>query len=172
MKNNNFIPYFEINTTKGALKFLVDTGANKNYISPDHVNLENCSTEPGIKVTNIKGTHSINKSATFDVFGIKKKVKFFVFKFHEFFDGLIGYETLRELNAKLDILKNVLKIGRKTFNLNKKFPDTHRINLNEQEHQFIKIESQATKISSSKRKLNLNIFPSFLVYTELSAEKP
>lgn len=130
-----------INTTKGEMKFLVDTGANKNYISQDHVNVENAKQEQGIRVTNINGTHEISKSVSFDVFGIKKKVKFYVFKFHEYFDGLVGYETLRDLKAQLDIGKNQLKIGRRTFNLKKKFPTDNKIHLNEQEFQFIKIKT-------------------------------
>lgn len=101
--------------------------------------MENCKSETGIYVTNISGKHEIRKSASFDVFQIKKKVKFFVFEFHEFFDGLIGYETLRDLNAQLDIGKNTLRIGRKTFNLEKKFPTSHKINISEQEYQFIEI---------------------------------
>lgn len=94
-------------TTKGEMKFLIDTGANKNYISPEHVNIDNCKDENGVKVTNVTGTHQINKSASLDIFQIKKRLKFFVFKFHEFFDGLIGYESLRDLNARLDIRSNV-----------------------------------------------------------------
>lgn len=123
------------------MKFLVDTGANKNYISPKHVNIENAKPENGI-VKNINGTHNITKSASFDVFGIKKKIKFFIFKFHEYFDGLIGYETLRDLKAKLDIGKNQLKIGRKIVNLKKKFPSEHTLTLNEQEFQFIEINTK------------------------------
>lgn len=135
--NNNFVPYLIIHTTKGNLKFLVDTGANKNYISPNHVNEENCKPETGIHVSNIRGKHKIEKSASFDVFQIKKKVKFYIFQFHDFFDGLIGYETLRDLNAQLNIGKNTLKIGRKTFKLEKKFSQNHKINLTEQEYQFL-----------------------------------
>lgn len=129
------------------MKFLVDTGANKNYLSPDHVNIENCKTETGIKVTNIKGTHSINRSASFDPFQINKKLKFFIFKFHNFFDGLIGYESLRDLNAQIDIRKNTLKIGRKTIQMKKRFPDNHRINITEQEFQFVKIKKKRRRFS-------------------------
>lgn len=120
---------------------MIDTGANKNYISPNHVNIENSKPEKGIKVTNINGTHEIDKSVTFDPFQIKKKLKFYIFKFHDFFDGLIGYETLRDLKAHLDIGKNKLKIGRKTLDLKKKFPEKQTLNLTEQENQFIKIRT-------------------------------
>lgn len=120
----------------------MDTGANKNYISPRHVKPENCKIETGIQVTNIRGKHKIEKSASFDVFQIKKRVKFYVFDFHDFFDGLIGYETLRDLNAKLDIAKNTLKIGRKTFPLEKKFSEMHKINISELEFQMVKIKTE------------------------------
>lgn len=139
---NNFIPFFTINTTKGEMKFLVDTGANKNYISPMHVNIENCKPEKSIKVTNICGTHDITKSTSFDIFSIKKPVKFYIFKFHKFFDGLIGYETLRDLKAKLNIADNSMKIGRKTIKLKKMFPENHKICLTEQEIQYINIPRQ------------------------------
>lgn len=138
---NNFIPYITISTTKGEMKFLIDTGANKNYISPEHVNVENAKLEKGLKVTNINGTFEIDRSVSFDPFSLNKKLKFYVFKFHQFFDGLIGYESLRDLNAQLDIGKNKLKIGRKTIELKKRFPETQKINLNEQEIQFIKIKT-------------------------------
>lgn len=74
----------------------MDTGANKNYISPRHVKPENCKIETGIQVTNIRGRHKIEKSASFDVFQIKKRVKFYVFDFHDFFDGLIEYRNGRK----------------------------------------------------------------------------
>lgn len=79
MKSNNFIPYISIKTSKGEMKFLVDTGANKNYISPEHVNIDNCKNETGIRVTNINGTITINKSVSFDPFQINKKTKIFRF---------------------------------------------------------------------------------------------
>jgi hypothetical protein len=140
----------------------VDTGANKNYISPRHVNPENCKIENGIQVTNIRGKHKIEKSASFDVFQIKKKVKFFVFDFHDFFDGLIGYETLRDLNAKLDIGKNTLKVGRKTFQMEKKFSEGHKINISEHEFQMIKIRTEQNGdflIEDEKPHENFTVLP-------------
>ena len=91
-------------TSKGELKFLIDTGANKNYISPKHVNIENCKTESGITVKNLSRETVINKSISFDIFEIKKKIKFNVLEFHNFFDGLIRYQSLRDLKARLNIV--------------------------------------------------------------------
>lgn len=139
MKKTSFIPYISIQTTKGELKFLVDTGANKNYISPIHVKIENCKDEPPSTVTNMAGQHKIDKSASIDIFGIKKKLKFYVFKFHRYFDGLIGYESLRDLKAIVNTANNTLKIGRKVVEMKKMFPEEHKINLTEQEFQFVSV---------------------------------
>lgn len=144
------------------MKFLIDTGANKNYISPEHVRIENSKLEKGIKVTNINGTYDIDKSVSFDPFQIGKKLKFFIFKFHNFFDGLVGYETLRDLKAHLDIGKNKLKIGRKIFDLKKKFPEKQIINLTEQEEQFIRIKTANEGefiVGSEKNMGNFSILP-------------
>lgn len=144
------------------MKFLIDTGANKNYISSEHVNMENAKDEKGLKVTNVNGTFQINKSVSFDPFSINKKIKFFVFKFHHFFDGLIGYESLRDLKAHLDIGKNKLKVGRKTIELKKKFPEKQTINLTEQEEQFIKIKTTNEGdfiVSTEKHMGNFSILP-------------
>lgn len=133
MKSNSFIPYISIMTSEGELKFLVDTGANKNYISTNHVNRENCKDEPESTVTNIAGQHRINKSASIDIFQIKKKLKFYVFKFHRFFDGLKGYESLRDLKVTLNTAGNTLKIGRKLIKMKKMLPSEYKINLTEQD---------------------------------------
>lgn len=156
------MPYVSIQTSKGELKFLIDTGANKNYISPAHVKVENCQSEGICKVRNINGVHEIRKFISFDLLGIKKKLKFHVFSFHKFFDGLIGYESLRDLKAKLNIVENSLKIGRKEIKMKKWFPETHKINLTEHETQFIKIPTYANGtflIEEEKHFKNCKILP-------------
>lgn len=154
------------------MKFLIDTGANKNYICPEHVNFENCKEEFGISVNNIKGSYKINKSASFDVFGIGKKVKFYVYRFHKFFDGLIGYETLRELKAQLNIRTNSLQVGRKTFSLKKKFSNDCKINLTEQEFQFINVKTKQNGdfvIEKEKHFNNYTILPGLYSSTNNTA---
>lgn len=149
-------------TSKGELRFLIDTGANKNYISSDRVKLENCDAETGMKVTNINGTHDIKHSVSFDIFQVKKKLKFFVFKFHDFFDGLIGYESLRDLNAQLNIGKNTLKVGRKEFKMKKKFSDIQKIHATEQEFQYIPLKTTHDGdflISEGKNFGNFSLLP-------------
>lgn len=72
IKNNNFLPYVSIQISKGEMKFLIDTGAKKNYIAPAHININNCKTEDEINVTYIIGKHKIDKSTSFDLLGIRK----------------------------------------------------------------------------------------------------
>ena len=120
----------------------MDTGSNKNYIIPKKANFENCLDENGIFVSNINGKHSIKKSLLLDIFNINKKIKFYIFHFHDYFDGLIGFETLRDLDGYFDIGKNMLKIGKKEYQLKKKYPDYQSIN-NTDEVRFIKIETKS-----------------------------
>lgn len=64
------IPYIEIFTNKQPqpLRFLIDTGANKNYIKPDHVNLDKCKTCKPLNVRNLRGISKIDKFATLTPF--------------------------------------------------------------------------------------------------------
>lgn len=158
INKTSFIPYVSIATTKGELKFLVDTGANKNYISPDHVHIEMCKDEPTSTVTNITGQHTVNKSASIDILGIKKKLKFYVFKFHRFFDGLIGYESLRDLKAILNTSNNTLKIGKKIITMKKMFPEEHKLNLTEQTFQYIQLPVRKNRSFVVEKEVNTKHF--------------
>lgn len=122
---NNFIPYVEVDTSKGLKTFLVDTGANKNYISPKHVNLEKCRFTDPIKVHNINGTHTINQFVEFNPFykiPNTQKLNFYVFDFHPFFDRLIGYEALQHLKANIITTTNELQLPYGTIQMLRKYP--------------------------------------------------
>ncbi|XP_055639555.1 uncharacterized protein LOC129777347 [Toxorhynchites rutilus septentrionalis] len=125
-KENSFLRYLNIKTQIGNLKFLVDTGSNKNYISPEHIHPTmkiNCVPH---LIKNISGSHNIDKFSELNIFFNYKSLprqKFLLFRFHKFFDGLIGYESLKSLGAIIDTVSNELLIGslripmnRKTFN--------------------------------------------------------
>lgn len=56
----NFIPYLGFPTTKGYLNFLIDTGANKSYINPEHVKKSSKAKSPSI-VSNQNGKFLIDK---------------------------------------------------------------------------------------------------------------
>lgn len=133
---NNFLPYIVIQSPKfGEIKLLIDTGANKNYISPKLVPYNSIRLGAQHKITNISGTFSVDKFTYFNPFvNFNKNLpsqKFFLFDFHNFFQGLIGYESLKSLRAVIDTAKDTLRIGSIEVPLHKKFPETININANE-----------------------------------------
>ena len=165
---NNFIPYIQLKTTKGNLNFLIDTGANKNYISPRHVNSDRCQRTTPSRVKNINGTHLIDKYVMFNPFPQipnTSKFIFFVFEFHSFFDGLIGYETLQKLNTKILTSENALEISGIKILMSKKYPNTDiQLHANE-----TKIASVHTSIREGEFFLenDLEIFPEVFVLAGL-----
>lgn len=115
-------------TKFGELKFLVDTGANKNYVDPDKIStcfLKNC-TPTGVK--SINGKHNINKCVEIEMFN--QPLTFYALKFHPYFDGLIGYESLRNLKAEILTSSNTLKLPTTSVNMLRKYPDSFSRNLN------------------------------------------
>lgn len=98
------------------MNFLVDTGANKSYINPEHVKSAKKVKNPAL-VTNKNGKflikHVVNANLLSESFN--EKLPFYVFKFHTFFDGLIGYENLARMSAVIDTKKHQLTIGKKSY---------------------------------------------------------
>lgn len=135
---NNFLPYLEIPRNVGrSLRFLIDTGANKNYITPELV--PDCSivTGPHQKIRNLSGEHCIDQYTYVNPFVNFRKdlpnLKFFLFRFHDYFDGLIGYESLRTIGAVIDTASNTLAINNDVIPLKKKFPTKEQLNFHESE---------------------------------------
>lgn len=95
------------------MRFLIDTGANKNFINPIHIHPKRIEKIPPVKVKTIFKEHQINDAVTFKglmEFRTKEPIEFLLFKFHEYFDGLIGLETLQKFSAKLDFQKSILEL--------------------------------------------------------------
>lgn len=138
--NFNCIPYVELNSSKGILRFLVDTGANKNYIDPKHV-FKSRSLTKTAKIHTVNGIFEIDKFVRFNPFPESKFVKpseFYIFSFHKFFDGLIGYEFLQKTKAVIDTVKSKLVFPDLSISLRRKFPE-QEMSLNAQETKFAKI---------------------------------
>lgn len=167
----NCIPYVILNTTKGPLKFLIDTGANKNYISPDHVNSEKCRTTNPATIRNIQGTHIIDKYVEFNAFPESKfsvPLTFYVFKFHDFFDGLIGYEALQKMNTSIVTSKNLLQFPDFSVEMFRKFPDNQSISLNAHESKIIEFsvnESNGDFLLEDDLEISPSIFINSGLYT-------
>lgn len=74
-------------------------------------------------------------------FDLGKNVAFYLFKFHSYFDGILGYETLSELEALLDISNHKLVFPQKTINLQVRQMGPPEITLNAHSATFIKNSS-------------------------------
>lgn len=97
------------------MKLLIDTGANKSFISPEAVkNFFSCyqlKYDPFV-VTNIHATSRNDYSVTvpcFSEFNDQNPIKLYVYRFHEYFDGLIGLDLLEQWQSKIDLGSRVLK---------------------------------------------------------------
>ena len=104
----------------------MDTGANKNYLAPKFVDKKYRKPVIQHQVKNINGSFKISEYVEWNAFEsllrdqkLPKQI-FYIFKFHEFFDGLIGYETMRTLNAVIDTGRNSLIIHNREIAMQKK----------------------------------------------------
>lgn len=91
---------------------LIDTGANKSFIDPQHVHPSRIETISPVQIKTLFQTHEVTSQVTIKglmEFKTREPLKFLVFKFHNYFDGLIGLETMQQLNIKLDFQKSTLE---------------------------------------------------------------
>jgi hypothetical protein len=142
LKDNklNCVPYVELKTDKGTLKFLIDTGANKNNIKPNHVKKNSVGKTSTIQTVN--GTFKVDKFINFNPFPTSKfcqNSEFFIFDFHKFFDGLIGYQFLQKSKAVIDAATNMLKFPDFSIQMKRKFPETRNLNLNLHETKLVEL---------------------------------
>lgn len=81
------------------LKFLIDTGSDKNYVQPTYIRnpIKNKST---FYANSVGGKVIVSHHTFFDIFccGIEKQ-KFYILPNLKTFDGIIGNDTLKKLNA-------------------------------------------------------------------------
>lgn len=66
---------------------------------------------------------------------------FYVFEFHPFFDGLIGYQSLQELGADILTSTNELKFPSTNIQMFRKYPETTTVQLNTNETKIVNITS-------------------------------
>lgn len=146
----------------------MDTGANKSYINPEHVRKFKLIDNPSV-VTNKNGTFYIDKVIHANLFAeaFPDKLPYFVFKFHKFFDGLVGYENLSKMNAVVDTKRHHLKIGNKTFEFSKYYPSS----INFQDHNDNIVPICTTKNGTFLIEQEVNLAPQIVLQPGLySAE--
>lgn len=91
------------------IKILIDSGSTKSFLDPNFVNKfypNFISNDPFIVSTVYqKSAHqfsaNIPSSKLFNL-PYHQNLKFYLFKFHDFFDGLLGIDNLKLLRANLD----------------------------------------------------------------------
>lgn len=90
---------------------LIDTGANKSFIDPKYVHPSRIQKIPSVTINTLFQTHQITDQVTVNglmEFKTREPLEFLVFKFHNYFDGLLGLELMQKLNIKLDFEKSTL----------------------------------------------------------------
>lgn len=104
------LPYIQIRDP--PLKLLIDTGANQSFLSPEAVEKyfpEYPLNFDPFEITNIHATsrNSITLPS-FAEFNDANSIKLFVYRFHDYFDGLIGLDLLNNWEARIDLKENML----------------------------------------------------------------
>lgn len=127
------LPYILI--ADPPLKLLIDTGANQSFISPEavqkyysHIALD---YEP-FEVVYFHATSRSNNTITlscFPEFNESDNIKLFVYRFHNYFDGLIGSDLLSKWESNIDF-KNMRFNTRHATNMIQVY-DSRNVNLYE-----------------------------------------
>ena len=102
------MPFIILTFDNQILKILIDTGADKSYIDPCFIphnkrNPTDLTIKSLFKITNL------NQKTTIKFNELHKPIELYLLKFHKHYDGLIGYETLRILNANILLEQRVLQ---------------------------------------------------------------
>lgn len=103
--NGDDLPYIKI--CNPPLKLLIDTGSTKSFLNPDLAKkyFENKITNSKFTVTTIFNKHNCNaiiEIPSFAEFKSNQNLIFHLFKFHNYYDGLIGIDNLRKMKINLN----------------------------------------------------------------------
>lgn len=108
------MPYVQVKVPAGTLKLLIDTGASTSILNPDKITNKNLIIKT--KAYSVKALNNntfLDSKVEFRFFKEfgedRPNVTFYLFNFHEYFDGLIGYDILRENDMEIDLKNNILK---------------------------------------------------------------
>lgn len=106
------LPYIKI--PNASFKFLIDTGSSKSIINPRlaHEKFEKYMETDPFEIHTAHRVSSHNYSVTIPLpreFNSAIRHKFYVFKFSDDYDVIIGIDLLSKLNAVLDFKNNIFK---------------------------------------------------------------
>lgn len=90
-----------------SIKLLIDTGSTFSFIRPELARPQYIrKLKDPIAIKTITQSHELEREACLPMFpeleGVGK-IRMFLFKFHQFFEGLIGIDVLQQLEAVIDI---------------------------------------------------------------------
>lgn len=124
-------------TKIGHLKLIIDTGATDSILNP---NICHPKWIQKVKPTPIKTLqHRINLEEKVRIPAFKEfstgldTIEFYIAKFHEYYDGLIGNDILRPLMAQICYRDNTIRLGENTLPLFFRSKDHHEDQSNENE---------------------------------------
>lgn len=104
------LPYFECQQKSGQiLRFLIDTGSSKNYIQPGLAK-KTIPNETSFLARSIAGDVKIQEHTFINLFNLEDKHKFFIMPTLQSFHGILGNDSLKELDAIIHTNKNYMQI--------------------------------------------------------------
>jgi len=109
MTHGSTLPYITLNLfdPPHALKFLIDTGSSYSFIDPAIIPQESTSTlDREIKITTVMDSYTLKMATTLPMpkeFGEQGEINLLLFKFHPYFNGLVGIDVPTKVKAKIDI---------------------------------------------------------------------
>lgn len=89
--------------------------------------------------------HKLDKFIQFSPFKGRPPQIFYLHKFHSFFDGLIGYESLCNLNINIITSANKLQFPNCTLPMRKKYPDSYTVSINAREQKDLTLPTDITE---------------------------
>lgn len=111
-KHRSVLPYISIASPfSRPLRFLIEIEASAPFLNPEFVHPNDLEDVNPITITTIFDQHSLNKRITllsFLEFNQPGECSFLIFKFHKYFDGLLGFDILSKLGAKVDLENKTL----------------------------------------------------------------
>ena len=129
-KRIDFLPYLLCTNThtRQEIKLLIDTGANKNIIRPGIIPRK-VFVPAQTSIKNISGKHKIERKCAINLLGNGfPRQDFYELEFHNFFDGILGAETLARLEGKINFPNNTVTLNGTVFEFRKYFPKTTTYN--------------------------------------------
>lgn len=134
MQTQRQLPYIEIKSP--PLKLLIDTGANQSFISPNAVQTYFNNMPLNFTPFEVSNIHAVTRSDSsitipaFPEFKDETNLTFFVYNFHDYFDGLIGSDLLDKWEAVIDYKNKTISTQTTTVPI--KVYDSRNANLYEE----------------------------------------